>query len=244
MREAVRPVQEVPRGVGAARIGLAGEEQRRSRCDLPAAREREDARLVHGDRDGGVHLPRGRREKREIAADRKPDGGDAGRLRPEPRRGGLNVAREAVRVTKKRGRDLQGRAGLLRRLAVSTQVEGERREAQRAELFGERLPLAPLAREVVDEEDARCLRVAFDRTERGREGDAVGRGNRDAVRVCGARDGGGLGLFFPFLCRLGGPAREKGERDDQGDRAPEGGPESRHFGLKPLPSANRTWSCT
>jgi hypothetical protein len=55
----------------------------------------------------------------------------------------------------------------------------------------------------------------------------------------------GLGrLPLLFLCGFGGPARQKRERGDRGDRAPGGGSESGHFGLKLLPSAKRTWSCT
>ena len=100
---------------------------------------------------------------------------------------------------RRRGEIGSADAGLLRRLAVGAQVEGERREAQRAELFGERLPLAPFAREVVDEEDARRLRVALDRTPRGRERDAVGRRDRDAVGVRRARHRRGLGRLLLFF---------------------------------------------
>src|SRR5450759_5824906 len=46
--------EELLRRLRPARVGLAGEKQRRARRDLLSAGERKNARLVHGNRHGGV----------------------------------------------------------------------------------------------------------------------------------------------------------------------------------------------
>src|ERR1039457_6064428 len=245
--DSLRPLRrrlELPRGIGAARISLARKQKNRPRDGRDGAGEGGDPRLVQGNSDGRVHLSPLCGEKRDVASRRKAQRGCPWRAGLEPRGRRLDVARETVRVGEEARREREHGALPLRGLPVGPKVDRERREARGAELLRERLELAALAREIVDEEDARRLRVALDRTPGGCERDAVGRGNRDASGVCRARHRRGLGRFLLFLRGFGGPARQKRERSDRGDRAPEGGSESGHFGLKPLPSAKRTWSCT